>query len=57
LDLSTVIPTVVSEPEVEVVEDEVDLSSMTKAELVKVAKELDIDTKGLTKAKILEALS
>jgi hypothetical protein len=57
LDLSTVIPTVVSEPEVEVVEDEVDLSSMTKAELVKVAKERDIDTKGLTKAKILEALS
>ena len=57
LDLSTAIPTVVSEPEVEVVEDEVDLSSMTKAELVKVAKERDIDTKGLTKAKILEALS
>jgi hypothetical protein len=57
LDLSTPVPTIASEPEVEVVEDEVDLSSMTKAELVKVAKDRDIDTKGLTKAKILEALS
>jgi hypothetical protein len=58
LDLSTPVPTVASEPVVEVVEvkEEVDLKSMTKAQLVEIAKERGIDTNGLSKTKVLEAL-
>ena len=57
LDLSTPVPTVASEPEVEVVEEEtVDYSKMTKKELVEIAKEKGIDTKGMTKNQVLASL-
>lgn len=43
--------------EVAAVEEAVDLSKKTKSELIDMATEAGIDTEGLTKAQLVEALS
>lgn len=59
LDLSTPVPTVSVEPQVEVVEEapvDVNYSKMTKKELVQIADDRGIDTKGMTKNQVLASL-
>ena len=53
LNIETPVPVVSEEPKAE----SVDYSKMKKDELVTIASEQGIETKGLTKAKIIEALS